>query len=248
MKKLILLLLPLALIAGQSKAQNTRTLSVEAFNKVLISPRINVVFRKGDKESVELMYSNIDVSQINVKVKHNKLHLYLYKSKWFERKEKYYSGECDFERDAYRNASVTAYVTYRELKKLVVRGEEEVSIYDTLNTAKLKLKMYGEAELRITALSTDQLTAKLYGENILKITGGHIKEQKFKLYGENKIDTRAIESKTIASVIYGEGQLRVKASEWMSLRAFGEPRIQLSGNAHLYKGLVIGNPRIQTWQ
>src|SRR4051812_19880730 len=124
MKNLILLPL-LIIIVSQSQAQNTQTRAVAAFDKVLVSPRINVVFRKGDKESVELMYSNIDASMINVKVKHNKLHLYLYKSKWFERKEKYYSGECDFERDAYRNASVTAYVTYRELKKLTVRGEEE---------------------------------------------------------------------------------------------------------------------------
>ena len=248
MKKLILLVLPLVLIARQSSAQNKETLSVNAFDKVVISPRINVVFVKGEKESVELIYSNIDASMINVKVKHNKLHLYLYKSKWFERKEKYYVGECDFKRDAYPTASVTAYVTYRDLKKLVVRGEEEVNIYDTLHTDKLKLKMYGEAELRIAALATDKLTAKLYGENVLKINGGHIKEQNFKLYGENKIDTRAIESRTIASVIYGEGQLRVKASDWMSLRAFGEPQIQLSGNAHLFKGLVIGNPRIQTRQ
>ena len=222
--------------------------SLPGFDKIIVSPKINVVLQKGDKESIKIIYSNIDESNINIEVSRNKLHLYLYKSKWFERQEKYRHGECDFERDAYRNASVTAYVTYRELKKLVVRGEEEVSIVDTLTTANFKLKVYGEAEIRITALTTDQFKAKMYGGNNLKINGGKIKNQKYTLYGGNKIDTRAIESETIASVIYGEGQLRVNASQWMSLTSFGEPRIQLNGNAHLYKGIVIGNPRIRTWQ
>jgi len=247
MKKITLFSLLLTGIIGSALAQEIEH-TLPGFDKIVVSPGINLILQQGDKESIKVIHSNINESNINFEVSHNKLHLYLYKSKWFERQEKYNVGECDFEREAYRHASVTAYVTYRELKKLVVRGEEEVTIADTLDVEKFKLKVYGEAEVRIASLTTDFFKAKLYGDNNLKINGGKIKEQKFKLYGGNKIDTRAVDSRTIASTIYGGGQLKVNASQWMSLTSFGEPRIQLNGDAHLHKGIVIGSPRIRTWQ
>lgn len=248
MRKIYLLTVLLIVITHQSRAQETEIIQVASFNKVIVSPRINVVFRRGDQELVEIRYSNIQPHQINVEVKNNKLHLFLDDSRWIEKQEKYHQGECSFKRNTYRDASVTAYVTYRELKKLVVRGEEEVRIDDLLIASKFQLNVFGEAEIRIASLRSDEFTARMYGGNKLKIEKGTIHDQHYKLFGGNKVDTHAVNSKNVSSTIYGDGLVKVSASKQMLVTSFGEPDIHWSGTAHLYKGIIIGKPHIRKEQ
>jgi hypothetical protein len=240
--------LTLAFLAGMSittLAQEV-TQSLASFDKIVVSPKINVILQKGDKESIRIQYANISEDEINLEIRHNKLHVFLDGSKLFPKQEKREEGNCTFKKDKYRNATITAFITYRELKSLEVRGEEEVMIEDAISSEKFKLKAYGAAEIEIASLTTGKFKAKMYGENRLKIKDGEIKSQKYKLFGENKINTEAIESKTIASTIYGEGLLRIKASDKMTLTSFGDPYIQLSGAADLTHRIVIGNPHIRT--
>ncbi len=202
--------------------------------------------QKGDNESITVRFENINEDDINVDIRHNRLHLYLDRSKVWPKQEKRNEGICTFKRDKYRNAVITAYVTYKELKSLEVRGEEEVTVEDGITSEKFKLKAYGAADIQLASLTSSRFKARMYGENRLKIKAGEIKNQKYKLFGENKIDTEAIESHHIASTIYGEGLLRVKASDEMTLTSFGDPYIKLSGSADLTHRIVIGNPHIRT--
>jgi hypothetical protein len=222
------------------------TQSLASFDKIVISPKINVVLQKGDKESITIRYSDINEDEINLEIRNHRLHVFLDGSRFLVQKEKRQQGICTFKREKYRNASITAYITYKELNSLVVRGEEEVISEDILTSPKFKLKAYGATDIELASLNSLKFKAKLFGENRLKIQGGEIKNQKYKLYGNNKVDTKAIESQTIASIIYGEASMRVKATDEMALTSFGEPSIQLSGSAYLSKGIVIGNPHIRT--
>ena len=125
----------------------------------------------------------------------------------------------------YRDAVITAYVTYRELKVLDVRGEEEVSCDSSIDTEKFK--------------------AVLYGENKLKIKEGQTGHQRYRLYGANKIDTRSLSSETISTTIYGEGRLSVNATNEVRINAFGEPEVNVSGTSHISRGIVIGRTDIR---
>ena len=145
----------------------------------------------------------------------------------------------------YRDAVITAYVTYRELKVLDVRGEEEVSCDGSIDTEKFKLKVYGEAEINLASLHTKKFKAVLYGENKLKIKEGQTGHQRYRLYGANKIDTRSLSSETISTTIYGEGRLSVNATNEVRINAFGEPEVNVSGTSHISRGIVIGRADIQ---
>jgi hypothetical protein len=245
MKHTKLILLLVMVVAGKTFAQEVQQ-SLVPFDKIVVSPKINVVLQKGDKESIRIRYANINEDDINMKIRNNKLHVFLDGSKIFPKQEKRREGNYSYKKDKYRNANVTAFITYRELKSLEVRGEEEVTIEDAISSEKFRLKAYGAAEIQFASLTTRKFKTRMYGENRLKIGAGEIKNQKYKLFGENKINTEAIESKTIASTIYGEGLLRVKASDEMKLTSFGDPYIQLSGRANLNHRIVVGNPHIRT--
>lgn len=236
----------LLLIAGfPSAICQEVTQSLAHFEKIVVSPKINVVLQKGEKESITIKYENVREDELNLEIRNEKLHVFLDKSRFFPRQEKRQDGICTFKRDKYRNANITAYITYVELKSIVVRGEEELSADESISSKKFKLRAYGAADIQLASLNTSKFKAKMFGENRLKINGGEIKNQKYRLYGNNKIDTKAIESETIATTIYGEGMMRVKASEEMTLNSFGEPMVQLSGTAFINKGIVIGNPHIR---
>jgi Putative auto-transporter adhesin, head GIN domain len=243
MKPFAALLLLFVTLANFSVAQES-THDLPPFSKIIVSPHVNVVLQKGTQESIKLMYANITEEEINVRIKNGKLLIYLDDSRFFEKQEKYHKGEVSFKHSRYRDATVTAVITYQQLNGLVVRGEQEVDIDDTITSDKFKLKVYGEAEVRFASLSANHFKAKMYGGNRLKIMAGEIQNQKYRLYGGNKIDTRAIESQVITSVIYGEGLMRVNATDQLVLTSIGEPKIQLSGGAHIYKGIVIGTPHI----
>src|SRR6478736_7573811 len=127
---------------------------VSPFKKVIASPKINLVMIAGETESVKINYLNIDASKINVVVKNKALHIYLDGSKYTEKRERVKKDGWVDKVGAYRDASITAYVTYRKLDKLVVRGEQEVDVQSPIDSKKFKLSVYGETNITLASLKT----------------------------------------------------------------------------------------------
>src|SRR5690606_20326493 len=140
----------------------------------------------------------------------------------------------------YEGVLVTAYVTYRDLETLEIRGSQELTCLDPLESDVFRLRAYGENEIRLTSLKTGFFKAKLYGENDLRVQKGRTLEQKFLSYGDNKIDTKGLRSDYIITSVFGEGSLKINSAEEVRIDAFGEPKIFVDGGAHINRRLVIG--------
>lgn len=232
MKTLLCSLLAAASLAGSAQ---TMEKNVGHFNKVVVSPRINLVMVAGENEAVKINYANVDASKINIVVKNHALHIYLDKSKYTEKRERIKKDGWVDKESIYRNVSITAYVTYRLLDKLVVRGEQEVDVQSGINNRKFKLSAYGECDITLASLQTGKFKAAMYGQHTLKIKGGEVASQKYKLFGENKIDAQGIQSEEIASATYGESKLRLNANESLRLVTFGESDVRVKGAADVNK-------------
>jgi hypothetical protein len=237
MKNLLILLI--VITSFTSHAQEDQSLG--HFTKIVASPHVNVFLIKGETESIKLVYSNVSPEKMNVVVRRNKLCLFLDDARIIERNR--------YTSILYNDASVTAYVTYRELNEVEMRGGEELYSADTLVATKFKLRAYGESEIRLAGIRTNKFKASLYGENILKINTGSTDHQVYRLFGENKIDTRGLKSRSTAARVYGEGKITLNASKQVVVNAFGEPTINIEGNPYIAKGIVIGrvdiNKRMQ---
>jgi hypothetical protein len=217
---------------------------VNHFNKVVASPKINLVMVDGPAESVKINYANIDPSKINVVVKHHTLHIYLEDSRFTEKKKRVkFDGEVRKE-SVYSNASVTAYVTYNQLQKLVVRGEQQVEIQGPIENKKFKLSAYGECDITLASLQVGWFKAALYGQNTVKIKEGFAEEQKYKLFGENKIDAQALQGEEIASTTYGESRLKLQAKQNLRLVTLGESNVYVKGSPEVSK-LTLGEISIR---
>ena len=217
------------------------TRDLKAFRKVIVSPRVNLVLEKGDQESIRLVYSNVPADKINITIQHNTLRLYLDDAKVNEKTERVTPYE---RRSIYHNASITAYVTYKELEHLEIRGNQELTCNGPIRAERFTLKAYGENEIKLASVKADYLRTSLYGENDLKIRGGKAEYQKYKLFGENRIDTHELKSYSATTNSFGESQITLSTQDQLRINAFGESQISYNGNADVNKGLVLGDTKI----
>lgn len=240
---LLLILLSISLNAWAQSGEMDQPLA--SFDHIVASQFVNVVLEKGDKESIRLEYFGIDPEKVNVVVKRKKLHIYLDNAKFIEKQEKlYYNGQKQT-RSHYGNNSITAYITYKQLRGVEIRGEEDLVCNGEINADKFKLKVYGESNVSLAALHAKKFKASIYGANQIEIKSGNAGHQLYRLFGENKINTQNLESKTTASRIYGEGRLTVNANDELRIMAFGEPEIRLDGAGRINKGLILGKADIK---
>jgi hypothetical protein len=214
------------------------------FNKIIASPRIHLVLKKGDKESVRVEYRNVAKEKINIEVNGKTLAIYLDNARKLERLK-----DNDYGRSSwmYEGVVVTAYVTYTDLEALEIRGNQDITCHDPIEAEEFRLKAYGENVITLASLKTDFFKASMFGENELRIKDGKVVEQKYKLYGENKIDTREMKSAFTSTSIFGEGNLKVTSTEQMRVDAFGEPTIYVKGGGNVRKRLVFGKTYIREY-
>ena len=241
--KTINLFLCLALTYMHVHAQEF-TRSLPSFEKITISPKINVVLTKGNKESVRVVYARVDQDKIHASVSGKTLQLYLEGARILDKREYVDGDDYRSKVSVYRDALVTAYVTYTDLQKLEVRGEEEITCTSVIAGDEFTLKAYGQSEITLDSLNVGEFRMVLYGENKIKVKSGVAQRQTYRLYGENKIDNSALKSEDITTSIYGEGRLKLFASNQVYITAFGEPFIEVWGSPDIRKGLMIGRASI----
>ena len=237
---LIFLVTCLTLLASGQEIEK----SVRHFRRVVASPRVNVILKKGAQESVRLAYRNVGPEKINITVTGKTLRIYLEDAKKVEKTRPQNSRNRQ-EKSLYEEAWVTAYVTYKELEMVEIRGNQELFCEDHIESDAFTLRAYGENDIRMSSLKTSFFKAKLYGENSLRINNGRTLEQKYVSHGENRVDTQGMRSDYIITTIFGEGYLKINSAEEVRIDAFGEPEIYIDGGAHINRRLVIGKVHIQ---
>ena len=242
MKKIYLLVMLICATATWTFAQEISK-NLKPFNRIVASPRINVILKKGDREAIRLVYNDVSESAINIEVRGRTLQIYLDKARKVERMSRDEDRHGNWH-GIYEGATLTAYVTYTELEYLEIRGNQELTCIDPIVSEDFRLKAYGENEITLASLRTEFFKASLFGENKLKIKNGKVTEQKYKLFGENKIDTHEMKSAYTSTSIFGEGDLKINTTEEVRVNAFGEPSIYVDGGAQVHKRLIFGRTSI----
>jgi hypothetical protein len=235
----------LALIANLGFSQEIKK-DLKPFTKIVASPRINVVLTKGEQESIRLVYEGVRESDININVTGKTLHIYLDYAKKIEKNVRNFNGHRSSWEGVYKGAQITAYVTYKNLRLLEIRGNQQLTCNNTIDTDRLTVRAYGENTISLASVKTEYFKASLYGENDLSIKNGKVLEQKYRLFGENKIDTQEMHSEYTSTSIFGVCKLKINSTEEVRVNAFGEPRIYVDGGGQINRRLVFGRAKIMT--
>ena len=118
MKKLYVfsLLLTLSLISKDLLGQAE---SISDFDKVVLSPYIALELIQGDHTDISFDIEGVDEEDVIYDVSGGTLRIYLEGARTFNRRS--FERNDGYMLDHYRNVEVTAYVTYRTLRKLIVK-------------------------------------------------------------------------------------------------------------------------------
>lgn len=237
----IYLIIPLLVVFKMSMAQTT---TVHPFNKVIISPNIQVTFVEGNEEKVIIEKSTVVNDKINIDVHGSTLRIYLDDAKEMVKNKKTFEEGHKVRRPVYSGTVVKATVIYKTLEELSIRGEETIVCKSVLKGDKFRLKIYGESEVYLNEVSLGEIQTTIYGESSLTIKSGSVKEQKYTAYGESRINSLGISSNTTKITVYGESDFQLNVSDEIKLTAFGEAVVNYKGNPIISKGINIGEVKI----
>ncbi len=240
--KIITLLIFIVLSIGNITAQ-TKVIPVEHFDKVIVSPHIQVNFVMGDKESVSIESISVSEDKLNVEVSGSTLRIYLEDAKTVTKSEK--SDDHNGKQSIYDGTIVKATITFKTLKELSLRGEQEFVCESPLELDKFVLTVYGESRVTLNEVKLNSLNTTIYGESYLEIKSGSIGRHKITAYGESEINTPNVTTKTAKVTAYGEANIRLMVADDLKVTSYGEANISYSGDAKLNKGIVIGDATIK---
>ena len=218
---------------------------VASFDNVALSPHIEANFVEGDRELVIVEDSNVPLEKLNVTVEGNTLKIYLDGAKNYTKSKKVKYDDYKGRHQLYEGTQVTLTVSYKHLKKLVVKGEEKIRLESPLDQNELDLTLYGESDVLIKSAVLENLKVVMYGESYLKIEGGESAYQKYKAFGESEVNTLGMSNKSAKITAYGESEFRVSVSERLKVTSYGESEINYKGNPSIDKGVVLGENSIR---
>lgn len=245
MKKVILPIVLLFLVATFNVEAQDKMYPVKSFEKIIVSPHIEVNLVEGNEESVKIENAKVSEDKINIEVEGKTLRIYLDGAKTVTKSEKVERGNGKWKKSIYKGTMMTATISYKTLKALSIRGEEIVKATSPINQDKLKLAIYGESKVYFNSLTTKELTVSIYGESYLEIESGSVDRQVYRAYGESEVNTSEMDNKSTKITAYGESNFRVNVSDRLKVTCYGETTINYKGDADVDKGIVIGEAEIR---
>lgn len=220
-------------------------IKVDAFEKVIVSPHIEVSFVEGTDEKVTIHSSTEPLSKVMVEVRGATLRLYLDGAKTYTDSEKVKGDHYDYKVPIYKGTVVKATITYKNLKELSLRGEEKFICKSTIDQKEFVLKVFGESQVYFNSIKVGSLKSTIYGESLLEIKDGSIDSQKITAYGESKVNTLSVACNDAKITAFGDGSYRLSVKDRLKVTAFGEATIAYNGAPDVKKGMVIGEAIIQ---
>ncbi|MGB3151888.1 MAG: head GIN domain-containing protein [Maribacter sp.] len=223
----------------------TKTVNVDAFEKIIISPHIEVELVQGAKESVLIENAKISLDKINIEVEGNTLRIYLDGAKTVTKSERVSNDNWKGKKSIYNGTMATTKITYKTIKNLSIRGEEIVEVKSPMDQEKLKLAIYGESKVYFDGLTLDDLTVAIYGESYLEIADGKVERQVYRAYGESEVNTLEMGNTETKITAYGESNFRVQVSDHLKVTCYGETTINYDGNPDVDSGIIIGEAKVR---
>jgi len=233
-----------AIIIQVATAQEKIITLDDNFDKIIVSPHIEVQFIQGSTPNIEIQSITVPIEKLKYEIVNNTLQVYLEGAKTVTKHEKYENNGWKQKVPIYKNTVAKVKVTYVSADVFSIRGEEKITFESPIDQEKCTLRIYGESEVLIKEAKLDDLRVAIYGESHLVMESGSIRKQRITAYGSSKLRSHA-ESKEAKITSYGEGTYQFNVSDKLKVTSYGEANVLYKGNPEIKKGIVIGSSTIR---
>jgi hypothetical protein len=242
--KILIFLMSLLFLNSNLNAQKTIKLESD-FDKIIVSPHIEAIFKKGSEPSIEIVDINVPVEKFKYELNRGILQIYLEGAKTYTKNKKIVIRNSERKVPFYKGRVVKVIITYADVKIFSLRGEEKITFQTPLIQRECTLRIYGKSEVTINTVEVDRLGVSIYGESLLNMEKGRIKKQIITAYGASKVMASDVISEETKLTAYGDGIFKFNVSKKIKVSSYGEATVLYKGDAVLKKGIVIGESTIR---
>ncbi len=210
------------------------------FNKIIVSPHIEVEFVEGPVAQIEVNEMTVPVEKFKYEINNGTLQVYLEGAKTLTKHKKYNHDGWKTKVPIYKNTVAKVKITYSDVEVFSLRGEEKISFNSPLEQNKCTMRIYGESEVSVKEAQLKELRVVIYGESHLVIESGKIYSQRITAYGSSAIQSLNVQTKQAKVTAFGEGTYQLNVSERLKVTSYGESNVVYKGSPDLKKGIVIG--------
>ena len=228
-------------------AWSQQSYQIGRFDRVVVSPHINLVLVKGNTEEVKIEALGVDEGEIHVEEHNDLLSIYLEGARYFERNDDFYDNDERWRHDGYKDVEVTAYVTYTYLESIQIRGAQQLTCLDAIDQDRLKVSIYGEVEATFGELVLEEFRLSVFGDNNIMVQSGNIDDQIIRSYGSNDLSLEKVFSDEIRVSSFGSNSFNLQAEDEIRVTSFGDADIEFTGNAFVSRGIIIGDTNIDRY-
>lgn len=197
------------LIASAAVAQQSEVRQVSAFKGIKSSEAIDVYLKKGEKESVKIVVTGVNLSDVVTEVSGNYLRLHMREGN-------------------YRNRNVKVYVTYVTLDKISASSASNVFSEGPIKASSMDITASSaatvEVALEATAVSIDVMSA---GNVTLE---GKTKNLTIEASSAGSLDAYNLESETVNASASSAGSAKVSVTNNLEAHASSGGSIRYRGN------------------
>jgi len=228
-------ILLLVFCSTNSTAKSIIKTVAHPFSKLTISDQIDLVLQQGEQQVIEIDYFQIDEKDIVIEDSGKRLSIYLKGCK----------RGCSY--NEYSKARVLVKLTYKNLEKLIIMGDNNVQHLGNMKAQKFTLKSYGDNKISFKAINADKFKTSLYGDNHLRIESGNVTQLKLNTLGDHTADLGKLICKQGKVNSFGDSVLDLNVAQKLNLTSLGDSEVQCTGNPWIDKKLVLGDLSLKVY-
>ncbi len=246
MKTKLITLISCLLLITTSSLHAQKTIKIDGdFDKIIVSPHIEAVLKKGNKASIQIEDLTVSEEKFKYELNNKTLQVYLEGAKTYTKNKKVVVNNRKRKVPLYKNRVAKIIITYTDVSVFSFRGEEKMTFKTPLIQEECKLSVYGKSEVTINDIKVEKLRVAIYGDSFLDMKKGNIGKQKITAYGASTIMASNVNSQETKITAYGDGNFQFNVSEKLKVTSYGEATILYKGEATLKNGIVIGESTIR---
>ncbi|WP_129714409.1 head GIN domain-containing protein [Pedobacter sp. SYP-B3415] len=190
---------------------------VKDFDGIASGGSIDVVIRLGNSESIRFEGDREAIAELITEKEDGVLVIKPRSKKW-----------GDWEK-RHRNASVTAYITARKLRQLIMAGSGNMSVEGTISGSSLSAVLSGSGKISATANTTGKLEGAISGSGSIDI-GGSAGSAEVAISGSGNFNARNLRVSNLQAAISGSGNIAMTVSKSLDAAISGSGNIRYAGN------------------
>jgi hypothetical protein len=205
------IILFLFLLGTTVKAQGTETRIPGTFTKVESGGSWDVFIKKGSKDEVKLVSTNISLDKVITEVDDNELKIKL-------------------EKGSYTKIGLTVYVTVRDLDGIGTSGSGNMTVESDFGADEFNIGLSGSGNIEMKNINAGKISIGMSGSGNITIDGGSAEEISIGQSGSGKLNALELSGDSVKVGKSGSGETSIGATESLTVSSSGSGNVYYKGN------------------